>query len=200
MLVVGVVGSYRKDGTIDRAVDAILDGAREAGADVSKIYLADRHIAFCTNCRQCAQTAGAERGTCPLADEADDVIAELEAADALVLGSPVNFGTVTAVMKTFMERLLCEVYWPTGKARFPRLRKRRGSKHAVVVASAAAPAPVIRWLTHTVRLLKLAARALGARTVGVLTIGGAGYQTTGGLSERLVRKAARLGQKLARPR
>jgi len=53
MKVTAIVGSYRKGGIVDSVIDEILSSAREEGAEVSKIYLIDRHIEFCTNCRRC---------------------------------------------------------------------------------------------------------------------------------------------------
>ena len=54
--VTAIVGTYRKGGIIDTAVDEILDSASQSGAEVKKIYLLDKHIEFCTNCRTCAAT------------------------------------------------------------------------------------------------------------------------------------------------
>ena len=48
--VTAIVGSYRKGGIIDTAVDELLASAREEGAETAKIYLTDRQIEFCTNC------------------------------------------------------------------------------------------------------------------------------------------------------
>ena len=65
--IVAIVGSYRKEGTIDTAVEAILAGAREKGATTHTIYLTEQHIEFCRNCRNCVQPPGTERGKCPAA-------------------------------------------------------------------------------------------------------------------------------------
>lgn len=62
--VVAIVGSYRKGGTVDTAVDAVLAGAREHGAETKKIYLIDQHIEYCRNCRSCTQDPGETRGKC----------------------------------------------------------------------------------------------------------------------------------------
>ena len=62
--ITAIVGSYRKGGVIDRAVEELLTAAREAGAETKKIYLIDEPIEFCTNCRVCTQQAGVERGEC----------------------------------------------------------------------------------------------------------------------------------------
>jgi len=58
--ITALVGSYRKGGVIDRAVEEILAAARESGAETTKIYLIDEPIEFCANCRACTQTDGVE--------------------------------------------------------------------------------------------------------------------------------------------
>jgi multimeric flavodoxin WrbA len=42
------------------------------------------------------------------------ILDEIAASDAVVLASPMNFWTVTALMKRFIERLVCFAYWPWG--------------------------------------------------------------------------------------
>jgi hypothetical protein len=56
-----------------------------------------------------------------------------------------------------------------------------------------------RLLTQIVGLLKKAARALGAKTVGVLFIGLAARQERQDIGERTRRKARQLGKKLVSP-
>ena len=126
----GDVGSYRKDGIIDTAIDEILTSAMEEGAEVTKVYLIDKHIEFCTNCRTCTQHEGQKRGECVIADDMSTVLDEIERSDVIVLGSPVNFGTVTAVMKMFIERLVCFAYWPWGM-NAPKVRNTLKVKRAV---------------------------------------------------------------------
>ena len=196
MKVTAIVGSYRKGGTVDTVVDTILSAAREAGAETSKIYLIDKHIDFCTNCRACTQEQGALRGVCPLEDDMGGILDALEKSDALVLGSSINFYTVTAVMKKFAERLLCYSFWPWGMLR-PKIRKKKGDKHAVVVISSAAPSIMTRLLTGTVKLMKDAAGMLGCRTIGVVTIGIAATAPKAKISPRILKKARRLGIALA---
>jgi len=53
--IVAVVGSYRKGGVIDSLVTEVLSAAKEQGAQTSRLYLVDKHIEFCTNCRSCTQ-------------------------------------------------------------------------------------------------------------------------------------------------
>jgi multimeric flavodoxin WrbA len=193
--VVAVVGSYRKGGIIDSAVDVMLAAAEEAGAQVSKIYLADRNIEFCLNCRRCTQAEGKERGRCVQNDDMSALLEEIESADGLILGSPVNFFTVTALTKRFVERLVCYAYWPWG-ARIPRMRGRRRDKKALLVISCAMPGFLARLFTGTLRVLKSAAAALGARPVGTLIIGQVARREKERLPRRALERARRLGNKL----
>jgi putative NADPH-quinone reductase len=194
--ITAIVGSYRKDGVIDQAVDEMLAAARAAGAETTKIYLADTRIEFCTNCRLCAQQDGAARGFCPIADQMGEVLDQVEASDAIILASPTNFATVTALMKRFIERLVCYAYWPWGMAA-PQTRNRQLPRRAVLVASSAAPALLARLGTSIVKLLKQAASLLGAKTVGVLFIGLAAGKDRQDPGERIRKKARLLGKKLA---
>ena len=194
--ITAIVGSYRKGGIIDTAIDEILASAREEGAEVEKIYLIDKHIEFCTNCRTCTQQEGERRGQCVIADDMSTLLDQIERSDAIVLGSPMNFGTVTAVMKRFIERLVCLAYWPWGM-NAPKVRKKRKEKRSVVVASSAAPALMARLMTKIVSLLKDASGLLGARTIGVLFIGIAATEQRQQIGERTRKRARRLGKKLA---
>ena len=63
--VVGINGSYRKGQIIDSAVSAVLEGAKAQGAQTNKIFLLDKHIEFCNNCRSCTQSKEeTRRGSC----------------------------------------------------------------------------------------------------------------------------------------
>jgi multimeric flavodoxin WrbA len=95
--VLGIVGSYRKGGTIDQAVSTVLAAAAAGGAATEKVYLLDSRIEFCTNCRNCTQHPGPDPGRCFLEDDMAGLIERVERADALVLGAPVNFGNVNAL-------------------------------------------------------------------------------------------------------
>jgi multimeric flavodoxin WrbA len=196
MKITAILGTYRKEGVIDSAVEEILASAREAGAETEKIYLVDRNIEFCTNCRVCTQQEGDSRGRCLLEDDIHELLDTIERSDALVLASPMNFWTVTAVMKRFIERLVCYAYWPWGKAT-PKLRKGRKEKRAVVVASSAAPSLLARLMSRMVGLMKSVARLLGAKKVDVLFIGLAAGEPKADIGARARKKARRLGKKLA---
>lgn len=193
--VTAILGTYRKGGVIDTAVDEILASAKQAGAEIAKVYLIDKHVEFCTNCRVCTQQPGEGRGLCRIADEMGDILDQIERSHGIVLASPMNFWTVTAVMKRFIERLICYAYWPW-RAHSPKMRDKRKTKRAVVVASSAAPSLVARLLTRMIGLLKTTAGVLGARTVGVLAIGLAAGESQQDIGDRARKNARQLGKRL----
>ena len=193
--VVAIVGSYRRCGTVDQLVDAVLEGAARCGAETKKIFLIDQHIEYCQNCRACTQAPGEERGRCTLEDDMAAILAELDSADAVVLASPVNFYNTTAVFRTFLERLVGCAYWPWG-AKAPKPRTRELRRKAVLIASSAAPGFLLPIATGAPRALRAAAQCLGARPVAKLWVGLAAQSPKPQLSERVLRRAYRAGAEL----
>ena len=195
--VVAIVGTYRKGGTVDSLVSEVLAGAEALGAQTTKIYLIDKHIEFCANCRHCTQTPGPERGKCVQNDDMDEILTEIENANALVLGSPVNFFNVNAVFRRFMERLVCYAYWPWGKQGGPHARPPRKHQPAVLVTSSAMPAFLGRIFTGAPRALRLTAKTLGATPVVTLFVGLAAVNEKQPLPEKMIRKARKAGNRIA---
>ena len=193
--VVAIVGSYRKGGRVDSAVQAILEGAREKGAETHTIYLTEKHIEFCTNCRSCTQAPGPERGSCVQQDDLNSILNEIEQADAIVLGSPVNFWNVTAIYRRFLERLAGYVYWPWGNPA-PAQRNKVRTRKAALVASSAAPGFCIPLLTGAARALSATANIFGAKTVGRLWIGFSAMKPDQPLSRHTLARARRIGLRL----
>ena len=195
--IIGLVGSYRKGHIIDAAVSAVLEGAKVAGAETKKIHLLDKHIEFCRNCRNCTQQKPeAARGTCVHNDDMEQILDEIDSADGIVLGAPVNFSSVTAIMKRFIERLLPYSYWPWGK-KIPESRMKKMNKKAVTVTSSSCPAWLGRFLFRSVLgVLKGAAKCMGAKVVESLFFGCVCLTEDQQLPENALLKAQKAGRKL----
>jgi putative NADPH-quinone reductase len=194
--IVGILGTYRSAGVVERTLDEVLEGARQAGAEVEKIDLRERHVEFCSNCRQCTQEPGETRGACPQQDDMAEMLERMERADGLVLASPVNFFTVTALMKRFIEREVCYAWWPWGNLA-PKRRRPPTGQRAVVVTACAMPASLARLFTNAPRLLRTGAELPGARTIGTLIVGQAAKREHLPLPPGIRRRARRLGRQLA---
>jgi len=68
------------------------------------------------------QKPGPNPEPCVQIDAMKEIVEKLERADALVLASPTNLGSVTSLFKRFMERLSVYAFWPWGAAS-PKYRK-----------------------------------------------------------------------------
>jgi putative NADPH-quinone reductase len=196
MRVVAICGSYRQGGAIDQAIEAVLEGARERGAETRTFHLREQRIEFCTNCRQCMQKPGEEWGKCVQKDDLEKILADVKRADAIVLGSPVNCYNVTAIFRRWMERLVGSGYWPWGQPA-PKARKKTAARRAVLVASSAMPGFLIPLASGAARALKLAATLLNARPVGSMWMGLVAQNPQYELTQRLQNRARKLGWKLA---
>ena len=101
MKILGINGSPRgAKSTTLKLVEAVLDGAKEAGAETKLIDLCSLKIDYCDACGVCYK-----KGKCVHQDDFGMVYDEIMASDGLVLGSPVYFGSVTAQMKTMIDRM-----------------------------------------------------------------------------------------------
>jgi putative NADPH-quinone reductase len=196
--VIGVIGSYRKGHVIDSVVSAILEGAAQTGAETEKIYLIDKNIEFCDNCRACTQDEQAKgaHGKCVHDDDMEEMLGKIENADGIVLASPVNFSTVTALMKRFIERLIVCAYWPWEEP-IPKMRIKSSDRTAVLVTSSAAPAFIGRLLMpNALGIMKSAAKCVGAKVVRKFYFGLVAGTRDHRLSDKALRKARKAGRRL----
>ena len=92
--------SPRRGGNSDRLCDAFLQGCKDAGHTVEKIFLKDKHINYCTGCGICSMYGK----PCPQKDDAAEVLEKMIAADVIVMATPVYFYTMSAQMKTLIDR------------------------------------------------------------------------------------------------
>jgi multimeric flavodoxin WrbA len=197
--VVAIIGTYRKGRVIDTAVCEVLRGAQNRGCETQAIYLLDKHIEFCTNCRTCTQEANVgRRGQCVHNDDMGEILRAVDEADGLVLGAPTNFYNVNALTRRFIERLLPYAWWPWSVKAGPKLRAAQPDKKAVIVTSMATPAFLARILIPGPRrALKIAARTVGARVVKSLQFGMVAATPEATLGESDLLRAYRAGERLA---
>lgn len=106
MNVIGINGSPRKQWNTATLVAKALEGAAAQGATTDLFHLYDLDFKGCKSCFACKIRGGKSYGKCVLNDDLAPVLEKIAAADALVIGSPIYFGTVTGETRSFLERLL----------------------------------------------------------------------------------------------
>jgi len=122
--VVGIVASPRKGMNTDTLVTKMLEGARSIGAQTEKIYLNDLEI---KPCQACAKYPAPE--FCFHKDGMETIYHALETADALVIGTPAYYESISAQLKLLIDRSNClteMITLPDGKVTFKsRIVKRK---------------------------------------------------------------------------
>jgi multimeric flavodoxin WrbA len=106
MKILAFNGSPRKSGNTAILLLKALEGAESQGAETKLIHLYDLDYKGCISCFSCKMPNGKSYGGCAVKDGLTPVLREINEADAIILGSPIYFGTATAEMRAFMERLL----------------------------------------------------------------------------------------------
>lgn len=99
-----IAGSPRHHGNSEQLLDALALGVIEAGGEPVRLRAVDAGVEPCRGCNACSKS-----GTCVIKDGMDAVYAELDAADAIVVATPVFFATVPATLKALFDR--CQPYW-----------------------------------------------------------------------------------------
>jgi len=88
-----------------RLVMGVLDGARQAGADVTFVDICALDIHYCTACGACYA-----KGECIHDDDFPALLEKMLDADGVVFGSPNYINGVTAQLKTMLDRMADNVH------------------------------------------------------------------------------------------
>ena len=99
MKAVGIVGSPRKNGNTEILTKHTLQAIKEEGLDTELIRLAGLDIRPCDACMVCR-----DEERCPINDDLFPLYTKIKEAEAIILASPVYYGSATALLKAFMER------------------------------------------------------------------------------------------------
>ena len=98
MKIIGLVGSPR-EGSTKFLVSLALKECKKLGLKTELVHVGKMKIAPCRDCAACRKT-----GKCVINDDFQKVADKVEAADGIIIGSPVYFGCVSAQLKAFMDR------------------------------------------------------------------------------------------------
>ncbi len=110
MRVIAVNGSPRKTWNTATLLMKALDGAASQGAATELIHLYDLQYSGCRSCFACKTEGGKSYGRCATRDDLTPILDRVTEVDGIILGSPIYYGTVSGMMKCFLERLAFP-YW-----------------------------------------------------------------------------------------
>jgi multimeric flavodoxin WrbA len=158
-----------------KLVQAVLNGAAGKGAAVEMVDLCRLHIEYCNACGVCYK-----KGRCTKRDDFQALYKKILTADGLVMGSPNYFRSITAQMKTMLDRMADAVHCQL-----------LAGKYAVNVTTAGGSGQERQVLTYLNRIML---------NFGCYVTGSAGASMALGSAalEKAQRKAFRLGGILVR--
>lgn len=106
MKILGISASFRRQGNTEILVKEALMAAEEAGAEVDFLRLTDYRIEECRGCGAC------ETGVrpCQIKDDFNPLLKEIYNSDGLILGTPCYYFSAPGLLKTFLDRTVCEGY------------------------------------------------------------------------------------------
>jgi len=134
MNIIGIIASPRKKGNTAWVVSKILNGAKEQGAKTRVWNFSDLDIRPCQGCLCCH--TGDNQG-CVIDDDMQELYGAIEQADAIVLGSPVYMGQMSAQAKIITDRLFAQI-----SPRFsPHYKEKAVKKKLVLVFTQGNPDP-----------------------------------------------------------
>ena len=150
MKIIGIIASPRKNGNTAWTVNKILEGANDQGAETRSWYFSDHDVGPCQGCLCCHD--GDERG-CVIDDDMQDLYGALAQADAIVLGSPVYMGQMSAQAKIITDRLFAQI-----SPRFsPHYQERVAKQKLVLVFTQGNPDPGLfqEYFAYTKKIFQM---------------------------------------------
>ena len=100
MKVLLINGSPKANGNTALALAEMAKVFRQEGIEVETIHIGNRDIRGCMACNGCAK-----KGRCVFDDAVNEVAPKFEAADGIVVGSPVYYAGPNATVTAFLDRL-----------------------------------------------------------------------------------------------
>ena len=99
-----LAGSPRKNGNSAALCHEFARGAQESGHQVETVFLRDKKIGYCLACYHCKNSGG----VCAIKDDMAEMLDKMQAADVIVMASPVYFYSIDAQMKALIDRTVAQ--------------------------------------------------------------------------------------------
>ena len=100
-----VCGSPHINSYSDELAKAFAKGAQESGNTVKTVKLTEKKFEPCTGCCACRESGDWE---CIQNDDMQELYKHVHDADVIAIATPLYFLSVSAQLKTFIDRLYCK--------------------------------------------------------------------------------------------
>ncbi len=107
MKVLGIAGSLRPDSNTLQYVKTALAVLEKRGLETELLSLKGKTIHPCVGCYKCVEEARCAQDD----DDFADILAKMEAAEGIILGSPVYLSSVVPQMMSLLARATFVAHW-----------------------------------------------------------------------------------------
>jgi multimeric flavodoxin WrbA len=184
--IAAIHGSPRKNQNSDTLLDAIIDGMKLEQNQVRHIYTATENIKPCTACNACLKHQG-----CIIADDMQDAYKVLDEADIVITATPVYFHSVTAQLKTFIDRT--QAVWASKYVlESTMISRKRRLGFAICTGG---PPKEKSYFDCTLKVLDIFHKCINAKLVDTLTVADVDYEHVS-KREDVLEQARQEGRKL----
>lgn len=98
-------GSPRPAGNTAKMIEAFTKGAKEAGNHVDVVHVCQKKIGGCLACEYCHMKGSAHERQCVQKDDMQEVYPLLDAAEIIVLASPVYYHSFSGQLQCAINRI-----------------------------------------------------------------------------------------------
>ena len=99
-------GSPRQNGCTATALREMIAVFEAQGVECELVQIGNKDVRGCVGCRGCKDT-----GRCVFDDAVNEIAPKFEAADALVIGSPVYYASPNGTLLSFLDRLFYSTHF-----------------------------------------------------------------------------------------
>ena len=101
MQIIAFNGSPRKKGNTSTIINAVLEGAKSAGAETAHVHLHDLNMKGCQACYACKEN----HGVCAVKDELSPYLHQIKDSAGIVFGCPIYMYRISGQMKIWVDRM-----------------------------------------------------------------------------------------------
>jgi len=191
--VLGIGGSPRKGGNSDILLKRILNGAKSVGIATEDVQLRDYQFQPCIGCERCRK----DKQCTGLQDGMQLIYPKIREAGGLVIISPIYSYNMTALMKSFIDRLYCFYDFADERPGYWVSQLTGQGRKAIIVAVGEQFDSDFGGMDLTLETMRRSIEPLGHEVIGELPVLGIFHKGRVKEYPQVLEKAEALGTRLA---
>jgi len=190
--VLGIGGSPRRGGNSDILMQRLLQGARD-GAATEEIQLRDYQFQPCIGCERCRK----DKRCTGLQDGMQLIYPKIREATGLVVTCPIYSYNMTALMKSFIDRLYCFYDFSDERPGYWSSQLADQGRKAIITVVGEQASREEGGMDLTLETLRRSIKALGYEVIGELPVLGVFHKAKVREYPQVLEQAETLGRRLA---